>query len=167
MNPTRGGWFIGLTLFVALVLSVVHLPATWPEWLEWLRPHWAALFVFFWVLHFPHRLGLLWAWFIGLLLDVLRADPFGLNALTLAAVTFITWKLYERLRMYTVLQQCAVVLLLVFAAEALRFVVHGLWLDRETSPLVAVSALMSAIVWPPVDAVFRRLAAQFHVRERT
>lgn len=167
MNPTRGGWFIGLTVFGALVLSVVHLPANWPAWLAWLRPHWAVLFVFFWVLHFPNRLGLIWAWVIGLLLDVLLADPLGLNALILATVTFITWKLYERLRMYTVLQQCAVVLLLVLAAELFRLVVHGVWLDREVSPLVVVSALMSAFIWPPVDAVLQRLAVQFRVQERS
>lgn len=166
MNPMRGGWFIGLTVFVALVLSVVHLPPTLPEWLTWLRPHWAVLFVFFWVLHFPNRLGLIWAWVIGLLLDVLLADPLGLNALILATVTFITWKLHERVRMYTVLQQCAVVLLLVLAAQIFRLVVHGVWLDREVSLLVVVPALMSACCWPPLDAFLQRLAAQFHVRER-
>ncbi len=167
MNPTRGGWLIGLTLFIALVLSAVHLPENWPGWLGWLRPHWTALFVFFWVLHFPNRLGLIWAWVFGLLLDVLLADPLGLNALLLATITYITWTLYERLRMYTTLQQCVVVFLLVLVTEIVRILVHLLWLERDVSILVAMSAVMSALIWPPIEAILRGLSAQFRVEERS
>jgi len=166
MNPARGGWFIGLTLFLTLVLAVVHLPQDWPEWLGWMRPQWTAVVVFFWVLHFPNRLGLIWAWVLGVLLDVLQADPLGLNALSLATITYITWKLYERLRMYTVLQQCVVVFLLTAAAELFRSLVHVLWLDRDFSLLFVSGALMSALVWPPVEALLLQLSSRFRVEER-
>ena len=40
MNPTQGGWLILATVVAALLLAVVHLPETWPQWLGWLRPAW-------------------------------------------------------------------------------------------------------------------------------
>lgn len=163
MNPSRGGWLIGLTLFLALVLSVVHLPSWWPEWLGYLRPHWIAIFVFFWVLHFPNRLGLIWAWVVGLLQDVLLADPLGLNAIVLAAITFITWKLYERLRMYSLPQQCSFVFMLVLWADGVRALVHVIVLDRDVSLLLVVPALVSALIWPMIEVVLLRLARQFQV----
>lgn len=166
MNPARGGWFIGLTLFLALVLAAIHLPQEWPEWLGWMRPQWTAVVVFFWVLHFPNRFGLIWAWVLGVLLDVLQADPLGLNALSLATITYVTWKLYERLRMYTVVQQCGVVFLLTAAAELFRLLVHALWLDREISFLFITGALMSGLIWPPVEALLLQLSSQFRVDER-
>ena len=41
--------------------------------------------LFFWVLELPHRIGLITAWIVGLFVDVLHADPLGLNGLLLAA----------------------------------------------------------------------------------
>ena len=68
MNPINGGWVILLTLLFALVLSVFRLPENWPDWLAWFRPSWVLIVLFFWVMELPHRLGLISAWLIGLLL---------------------------------------------------------------------------------------------------
>ena len=77
-----------LTLAGALILTVVHAPLAWPDWLGWLRPGWVVLVVFFWVMELPHRIGLVSAWIVGLLVDVLYADPLGLNGLVLAATVW-------------------------------------------------------------------------------
>ena len=163
MNPFRGGWFIGLTLFVALVLTVMHLPEWLPQWLGWFRPHWTVVFVFFWVLHLPHRLGLIWAWVLGLLADVLLADPLGLNAMILATVTFVTWKFYERLRMYSLIQQCTVVFALAGLAELVRGTTHLVLSERDLSAGILACAMVSAMVWPFANAVLGRLQQQFRV----
>ena len=62
MNPTQGGWLILLSLVVALLLAVVHLPESWPQWLGWLRPAWVIMVLFFWVMELPPRVGLVSAW---------------------------------------------------------------------------------------------------------
>ncbi len=163
MNPFRGGWFIALTLFVALVLTVLHLPEWLPQWLGWFRPHWTVVFVFFWVLHLPHRLGLIWAWVLGLLVDGLLADPLGVNAMILAGVTYVTWNLYERLRMYSLLQQCVVVFGLAGLAELVRAIIHLVLTGRELSVGILACAVVSALVWPFANAVLQRLQQQFRV----
>lgn len=163
MNPTEGGWLILLTVAGAMVLAVAHLPETWPQWLGWLRPAWVAVVVFYWVMELPHRVGLIAAWTLGALVDVLQAEPLGLNGLILAAITYVAWRFYERLRMYSVAQQCGVVFLLVLGAELLRAVVLEAVSDRGWSWGLLLPPLSSMLVWPFVALLLTRLRLQFRV----
>jgi rod shape-determining protein MreD len=164
VNPLQGGWVILLTLGGAMVLAIVHLPETWPQWLGWLRPAWVALVIFYWVMELPHRIGLISAWVVGCLVDVLLGEPLGLNGALLAAITYVAWRFYERLRMYSVIQQAGVVFLLVLGTEFLRAVVMQLAGDRPFSWGLAGPALVSLVVWPflatLLDAVRRRMRVQ-------
>ena len=163
MNPSRGGWLILLTIALAMVLAIFHVPESWPQWLGWLRPAWLAMVVFYWVMELPHRLGLISAWVIGLLLDVLYADPLGLNGFLLAAITYVVWRFYERLRMYSIVQQCVVVFLLVLVTESLRVVVQDVAWSRGWSWGVILPALMSMLTWPFVYLVLQRARLQVRV----
>lgn len=148
MNPTAGGWVILLTVAAAMVLAVVHLPETWPAWLGWLRPVWVALVLFYWVMELPHRIGLIVAWTVGLFVDVLQADPLGLNGALLAGITYFGWRFYERLRMYAVPQQAGVIFLLLIGTEAIRMLVLEIMEGRGMTWLVLVPPFMSLLVWP-------------------
>jgi rod shape-determining protein MreD len=163
MNPTQGGWMILLTVAAAMVLAIVHLPETWPSWIGWLRPAWVAMVIFYWVMELPHRIGLIVAWVIGALVDVLQAEPIGLNGVILAGITYVAWRFYERLRMYSVAQQCGVVFLLVLGAECLRSLVLYLVVDRTLSWGVFGPALMSLWVWPFMALLLTRLRLRFRV----
>lgn len=163
MNPTNGGWLILVTVLAALVLAVLHLPETWPQWLGWLRPDWVAMVIFFWVLSLPHRLGLVTAWLIGFLLDVLQADPLGLNGLLLAAITYIAWRFYERLRMYSIAQQCGVVFILVLGAACARLLVQDIIYSSGWSWVVLLPAFTSMLMWPFLFVLLDRLRAQARV----
>ncbi len=163
MNPLQGGWLILATVFGAMILAIVHLPETWPQWLGWLRPAWVALVVFYWVMALPHRLGLISAWLLGLLVDVLHADPLGLNGLLLASITYVAWRFYERLRMYSIVQQCGVVFLLVLGAESVRLLVQDITWSRGFSWVVVVPALTSMLVWPFLYLLLDRLRLQVRV----
>jgi rod shape-determining protein MreD len=155
MNPARGGWVILFSMVVAMVFSVQQLPGGTPDWVAWLRPNWLVLVVFYWVMAVPHRIGLIAAWIIGLLVDVLHGELLGLNAITLAALTYVTWSLYERLRMYTMAQQAFVVMLLAFAAELMRHVVHMLTLNAGFTLAIALPAVTTALIWPFAYLVLR------------
>jgi rod shape-determining protein MreD len=155
MNPTRGGWVILLTVVFAMVLSVAELPAHTADWLTWLRPNWLVLVVFYWVMALPHRIGLIAAWTVGLFVDVLHGDLLGVNAITLAALTYVTWSLHERLRMHTKIQQATVLLVLALAAEIGRHAVHMVTMHAELTLAVVVPALMTAVLWPPAYLILR------------
>jgi len=163
VNPTQGGWLILLTVAAAMVLAVVHVPESWPQWLGWLRPAWVAMVIFYWVMELPHRIGLIAAWVLGALVDVLLAEPLGMNGVILAAITYVAWRFYERLRMYSIFQQCGVVFLLVLGAEVARALVLNVVADRALSWGVTGPPLISLLLWPFVALALGRLRLQFRV----
>src|SRR5690606_28575478 len=128
------------------------------------RPAWLTLVLVYWVMALPHRVGLLSAWLAGFFLDVLEGGLLGLNALCLALVAWLALNLYERLRMFTPLQQSAT--LTVLAG------IHAMlvcWVKAATGQNVApdlrflLSALSSGIIWPFVFVTLRYLRRSFAV----
>ena len=157
----RGGWLILLTLVAAFLLTMARAPLSWPDWLALLRPGWIVLVVFFWVMRVPHRIGLISAWILGLFADVVYGDPLGLNGLALASITYVTWRFHERLQMYSVLQQAAVVGVLVLVSESARRLVHGQlepWLWATLLPVLTSMAL-----WPLLQYLLGNLTQRIRV----
>lgn len=163
MNPTKGGWLILLTVLIGMFLGVVHLPETWPSWLGALRPDWLLLILFFWVIELPHRIGLIAVWLLGFAVDALQATALGTHGLILASVTYIAWRFFERLRMYSVLQQCGVVLLLVFASEVMQIFITSIGSQRAWGWEVLLVPMMSMITWPFVYLILLRLRTGLRV----
>ena len=158
---TRNSWIILLSIIIAGLLSVFVLP----EWMEYYRPEWMALVIIYWVMALPEKVGLLTAWIVGFLVDVLEGTLLGLNALTLALVAYLTLSLYQRLRMFTALQQSATILILVGIHQLLSFWI--LTANNENTPpnlIFMISAISSAIVWPFVFLGLRYLRRNFKVK---
>jgi len=113
--------------------------------------------VFFWVLAVPHRFGLVAAWLLGFVVDVLLAQPLGLNGAVLAVFTYITWSLYERLRMFSAIQQSIILFCLLLLAEFVRMLGLTLLIERELQFGFAIVALASAMMWPVVRLLLEKV----------
>ena len=163
MNPGHGGWVIFITLMVAALFNIVHLPEQLPHWLGWLRPNWLLLVTFFWVIEAPQRMSLISIWLFGFFIDALLATPLGLNGMLLAATTYIGWRFFERLRMYSIFQQCGVVFILTLIAEIVRVFVVGMNGSAEFGAANLMIPLMSMLVWPLVYLLLIRLRTGFRV----
>lgn len=133
-----------LTLIIALLLSVAPMP----EHLEAGRPLWLALVLTFWAMNYPHRVGLLTAWGLGIAQDVLYGAVFGQHALALMLVVYLVLTLQQRLKLFPLWQQsCA--LLIVYGISQLVL----LWLStlagmRPELSYYAVPVLVSSVLWP-------------------
>ncbi len=148
----HGTWFIFLTIIFAGMLGVMPLP----EWLEVWRPEWIALVVVYWVIALPHRIGLFTAWIVGFFVDVLEGSLLGLNAITLTLIAYVALSLYQRLRMFTPLQQSTTILMLIGVSQLLIFwVLTATGQNTPQNLMFVVSALSSAIVWPLVFVLLR------------
>ncbi|MBV1906779.1 MAG: rod shape-determining protein MreD [Pseudomonadales bacterium] len=156
MSSETGTITIMLSLFVAMILAVFHLPEWSPDWLAWFRPSWVVLVMLYWVMELPHRVGMVRAWLLGLCLDVLLGEPMGVNAFCLAALTFVTWSIYERLRMYAVVQQAVFVFGAVLCIELLKMLLWMQFLNADFHMTFLWVAMASALVWPLVYLVLRR-----------
>jgi rod shape-determining protein MreD len=155
----QGYMVIVATFVVAYVLAVLPLP----HWLVDGRPEWVALVLIYWCIALPQRVGIATGVVIGLGLDVLEGAVLGQNALSLLFVALLSVLLYQRLRVYSLWQQSAVVFVLVGIQQLLCQWVQSLEGIGAQSRLFLLPALTSALLWPVVLHVLRQLRRQYRV----
>ena len=87
----------------------------------------------------------------------------GLNALSLAVVAYLSLVLYQRLRLFNMWQQAAVVFVMVGINELVGQWVHNLTGIGSRSLFFLLPALISALLWPAVMTLLRHLRRQYGV----
>lgn len=112
LNTGNGTWFIGLTFVAALMLAAVQAP-TGVKWLDWVRPEWAVLLLFYWTVARPGRTSLVWAWAFALFLDVLLNTPLGLHGIGCVATVYLAARFQPQLALISLAQQAVIVGVLV------------------------------------------------------
>lgn len=155
----HGYWVILSSFLLALVLAVMPLP----HWLLWGRPEWVALVLIYWCIALPHRVGVALALVLGVLLDVLEGAVLGQNAFSLAVVALLAAALYQRLRLFSLWQQCGVVFVLVGINQLICQWVQNLEGAGAQSLLFLLPALSSALLWPAVLQVLRTARRYYRV----
>jgi rod shape-determining protein MreD len=106
LTRQHGGIFILLSFAVALVLTIVPLPAE----LRTLRPDWVGLTLIFWCLALPYRVSVGSGFMAGLLLDSLSGTLLGEHALALSLIAYLCVRLHQRIRVYPIWQQALTVM---------------------------------------------------------
>jgi len=159
MTQPRGGFVIYVSFLVALMLSALPLP----EDLQWWRPEWVLLVLLYWIVALPTRIGLGTAWVLGILLDVLEGSLLGLNALALTIVAYVMILVYQRVRMFSWLQQVLFVFALVALDQIIAHWVKGILGVSSQSLMFLVPALISAVLWPALFMLLRGVRRGFNV----
>ncbi len=152
-------WVILATFLVAFVLALLPLP----QWLLWARPEWVALTLVYWVIALPHRVGIMTALLLGVTLDILEGATLGQNALSLLVLAVLSLTLYQRLRVFSVLQQAGVVFVLVGINQLVCQWVQNLGGAGASSLMFLLPALSSALVWPVVMHTLRECRRHYRV----
>ena len=101
MSRVRRPWLFPATLFVALLLGLLPLPA----FLLPLRPYWLGLVLAYWLLEDHERVGLGTAFVLGLVADIAFGSLLGEQALRLTIMTFILQRFRPQLRFFPMAQQ--------------------------------------------------------------
>lgn len=156
---SHGYWLIVTSFLVAYVLAVLPMP----QWLMWVRPEWVALILIYWAIALPHRVGILTALILGIMLDTLEGAVLGQNAFSLVVVALLCQTLYQRLRVFSVLQQAGTVFVVIGINQLVCQWVQNLEGVGGPSLLFLLPAVSSALLWPVVLHVLRRLRRQYWV----
>lgn len=156
---SHGTWIILLTLLVAAVLAVLPLTRS----LAWWRPEWILLTLVYWAIALPHRVGLISALAMGLIVDVLEGAPIGQNMLALGLVVTLAGLMYQRVRVFTMLQQAGVIFVLAGIHQLVVQWLQGLQGLSPSGFLFLLPALTSALLWPVVMPLLRGLRRNFRV----
>ncbi len=129
---------------LALVGTISLFPMSIAEW----RPEWVGLVVAYWVLRAPQSFGIVTAWVLGLLVDVLRADVLGVNALAMALVAFLVLSAHQRLQMFPLAQQSLLVFLFIGLAQMVVHFLQQLLGQHSGGFDYLFPAITSALIWP-------------------
>lgn len=143
--PRQQASYLATTSFIiALLLSVIPIP----DWSIHLRPQWLTLFLIYWCLTSPERVGIASAWVTGLLLDVMTGSLFGAHALSLSLVAFITLNIYQRTRVFPLWQQSLVVFSLLLLEHIIHFWVIGITTEITPGKEYWLKPVVGLFIWP-------------------
>jgi rod shape-determining protein MreD len=158
-----GLWVIALTFLVAMVLAILPLPDSVPIELGYLRPQWVVLVLIYWVIALPDRVGILAAWSIGLIVDVLLGSLLGQHGVAFILVAYIASSLYQRLRMFSLWQQSMIVFAIVGLNQLINFWIESIVGIGDWNLWYLLSSVVSALLWPSVFLLLRYCRRQFNV----
>ena len=156
-NKTWGLVTIWTTIAVGMVLAIVPIPQFVPVELGFLRPDWVAMVLVYWIIALPHRVGFPTAWLAGIAADVLRGGLIGQHALSYLLIAYVAASLYQRLRMFSVWQQAAILFALLGANELIGFWIESIAGLADWSMWYLLPALSGAFLWPWVFLILRSL----------
>ncbi|MEO5343125.1 MAG: rod shape-determining protein MreD [Gammaproteobacteria bacterium SHHR-1] len=140
-----------LVFIFALLLQISPLP----EWSQGYRIPWTSLALIYWVLSAPHQVGVFSAWLLGLTQDALTGAMLGQHALTFSITAFICLQLYQRIRVFRVWQQTAIVMALLLLERIIHF-----WVISSSGHMPLTLAFwlpvpLGALLWPLIQLLLR------------
>lgn len=158
-NRSATRWVIFSSLALAMILCIIPLP---PAVFVY-NPDWVLLFLIYWTMAVPERVGVGYAWCMGLFVDVLTARMLGQHALAYAVVAYLAVKWHRPLRLYPLYQQILSVLLLSLLSQLLVF-----W-TQNTKAASAIGlgywmpSLVGAVLWPVILLGLRYVRRRYHI----
>jgi rod shape-determining protein MreD len=145
---------IGLiTMVAAFMLAIMPLP----NWAIELRPEWVTLVLIYWAMTAPSKIGVIFAWFTGLLLDVSYGTLMGQHAIGMVLVIYVIHIQHRRLRVASLLQQAIVIFGLLFIKQLLILWVDGMLGRAPGSWLYFMPTVTSTVLWPWVYLILKNL----------
>lgn len=142
---------IPLSLVIGLTLLILPLP----EWARIYRPDWVALFLIYWSMALPKRVGLWTAFITGLFVDVSQGTLLGQHSMALLVIIFINLNLHQRIRVMSLAGQALYVFMLLLINQLVVVWIEGM-LQRHP-PVMAYfgPALTGMAIWPWVFILLR------------
>jgi len=159
LSAPRGVWVIAASYLAALILTVWPLP----QWAEVFRPAWVPLVTIYWCLWLPERVGVIVAFFAGLLVDALSGTLLGEHALALVLVAWAALWMHLQIRVFPWWQQCVVVLGILSLHALVLFWVDGMLGYTLGAAMRWTPPLVSAALWPWILQVMSRSQQRYHV----
>jgi rod shape-determining protein MreD len=146
MSRARNPWLLPLSVVVALLLGLLPLP----DLLRPLRPYWLALVVAYWVIEDPDRVGLGFAFAMGLLADLAFGGLLGEQALRLVVMAFILQRFRAQLRFFPLSQQALAIGGLLVNDRVVSAAVHFTLGEPQLPWSFWWAPLLGMLLWGPV-----------------
>ena len=162
MNRSRARvWLFSGSIAFAFLLQLMPLPLA----LLPLKPYWVGLVLIYWAIETPERVGLGFAFLIGLAGDLLNGELLAEQALRLVVLTFIVLRFRARLRFFPMWQQTLAVLALLLNDRIVLIMVRGFSGEPMPPAMFWLSPLVGMVVWPLVFLLLDDLRGRLRVSD--
>lgn len=151
---------IPLSLMVGLVLMMLPLP----EWTQIYRPDWVALILIYWSMALPKKVGLWFAFVMGLFVDVTQGTLLGQHSLALVLITFINFNFHQRIRVMSLGRQALYVLSLLLVNQFTVIWIEGMLGSDPPGMAFIAAPLIGMAIWPWVFIVLRDIRRKAELR---
>ncbi len=158
-KKAQGFWVIQFTLLVGLYLQALPMPT----FLLYMRPEWLSLVLIYWSLNLPQRVGVAHGFVWGLLLDLIEGTLLGHNAAVMSLLVFLCNSFYQRIRMYSLLKQSALVFLLIGVSQLVFQWLQSVFGSISSIGFLLLPALISAVLWNWIYVLMQSLKRRFAV----
>ena len=146
MNRRRRLWILPVSIIIALLLGLLPLPFL----VQGLRPYWLALVVAFWVIEEPDRVGLGFAFLVGLVADLAFGTLLGEQALRLVIMAFILQRFRSQLRFFPLAQQALAIGGLLLNDRVVSAAIHLLLGLPQPAWTYWLAPALGMLLWPPL-----------------
>jgi rod shape-determining protein MreD len=110
----------------------------------------------------PASVGLFTAFVFGLIVDIALGSLLGQHALGLSLVVYIVLKNHQRLRLYPLIQQGVIIMLMLMIEQLLYLWIYGISNRAPGNTFVHfIPAVTSMILWPWLFVLMRDLRRRF------
>ena|SRR3989338_7315390 len=145
-------FLVALSFVLALFLTIMPLP----HMLVWLRPQWMLMVLLFWVIVAPEECGVILAWSVGLVTDLVCGTPIGQQALIFVLLVYIVSKLHPIIAHSLRWQQAIIIGIFAGLAVFVQSIIFG-FTGRNPHTLLNILSLFSTILmWPWVFALLNQ-----------
>lgn len=148
-----------VSLLVAFLLATIPLPDT----LNLLRPEWVLLALLYWSIAWPERVGLLTAWVIGILVDLVEGALLGQHAISFVLAAFFAVSLHQQIRMFSLTQQTLLVAFTITVYELIDGLILEISGDASFSSLLFLPVFLSTLLWPVISVSLQRVRKRYRV----
>ena len=119
--------------------------------------------LFYWSLALPHRVGILSAAAVGLIIDLLNGTSVGALTIGLAISNFSILLDYQRIRQFDPLQQSVVIGLLITVALVIEWWLKNILSISEIGANFLYSVPVSVLLWLPIRNMLRAVRRHYRV----
>jgi len=155
IKTPQGGGIIIFTVIISMLLMMVPLADN----LRFARPEWVLMTLIYWAMALPHRVGVGYAWFSGLLMDVLMGGSLGVEAFSYAFVIYLVLRFHLQLRQYPLWQQAVSIMTMVLLVN----IPAVLMSSSHVSWYMWLSVITTTLLWPIAYAFLRAIRRTFNV----
>lgn len=157
MTQSQSWFILPMTFVVAFILTLLPMP----DWTVWFRPAWVLMVTVYWVMMTPHRINVVTAWLMGIVLDILNGTLLGEHALAMTLVAYIVARMNSRMRMFPLVQQGFIIFLLVLFYQFILFCVQGFLGQLPSTWMFWTPTVTSMLLWPWIFSFIRDCRRRF------